>query len=299
MTRILVLGSEGFIGATVARELEKHFESVQCADIVYGIKRAGYHCIDPENPDFPKLLDTTRPDVLVNCSGAASVPLSFENPSRDFRLNTLRIAEILETVRTNAPGVRFVHLSSAAVYGSPKKLPVTEDAVSSPVSPYGWHKLFAEQICREYSDLFGVQSISLRIFSCYGPGLRKQLFWDVFRKSRQSARVRLFGTGEEARDFIYVDDIAQAIRIVIEGASFDGRVVNAAGGRMVTIREAVDAFLRHLGSEFYAEFTGEVRRGDPDRWAADISYLESRGFYPHYDIARGLERTAKWLKEQE
>jgi UDP-glucose 4-epimerase len=298
MIRVLIVGSEGFIGSTVARILGEDCH-VDRADILYDVEGANYHRIDPEHPNFVQTLETTKPDVLVNCSGAASVPLSFENPSRDFRLNALRITEMLEAIRTTAPGVRFVHLSSAAVYGNPKALPVVEDAPVAPVSPYGWHKLFAEQACREYSDLFGVPSISLRIFSCYGPGLRKQLFWDVFLKSRRSTTISLFGTGEEARDFIYVDDLGRAIRTVIDRARFDGRAINVANGGMVTIREAVGTLLGHLGSDFRADFTGRARRGDPDRWVADVSYLLSLGFAPRFDISTGLERLAAWLRDQD
>jgi dTDP-glucose 4,6-dehydratase/UDP-glucose 4-epimerase len=297
MTRVLVIGSEGFIGSTVARVLSEDCH-VQKADIVFGMEADNYHLLNAEHPDFVQLLETTKPDVVINCSGAASVPLSFEDPSRDFRLNTVRVVEMLEAIRTSAPSVRLVHLSSAAVYGNPLSLPVRENAVAAPVSPYGWHKFLAEQTCREYGSLFGVQSVSLRVFSCYGPGLRKQIFWDVFQKSRRSNKISLFGTGEEARDFIYVEDLALAIRSVIDRADFDGRVINAASGRMVTINDAVSTFLGHLGADYDVAFTGASRRGDPDRWVADISYLSSLGFHPRHDMKTGLERTAAWLIAQ-
>ncbi len=294
MKRILIIGSEGFIGSSVARVLRETFD-IQRADIVYGVEGANYRQIDPDVPDFAQLLDVTKPEVVVNCSGAASVPLSFEDPARDFRLNTLRVHEILEAIRISLPSARFVHLSSAAVYGNPKTLPVREEASPAPVSPYGWHKFYAEQICREYALLFNLQSISLRIFSCYGPRLRKQLFWDSYQKALKSKTPQFFGSGEEARDFIYVDDLARAIQLVIEKADFDGRAINAASGTMTTIREAVETLLRHLGDQYEANFTGQVRRGDPDRWVADISYLERLGFSPAFDVKMGLERTAEWL----
>lgn len=294
MNRILIIGSEGFIGSAVARVL-RATHKIQRADIVYGIEGEDYHRIDADAPDFAQLLDVTKPEVVVNCSGAASVPLSFENPARDFRLNTLRVNEILEAIRISLPSARFIHLSSAAVYGNPTTLPVSEDAPAAPVSPYGWHKFYAEQICREYATLFNLQCISLRIFSCYGPGLRKQLFWDSYQKALKSKTPQFFGSGQEARDFIFVDDLARAIQLIIEKADFDGRAINAASGTMTTIREAVETLFGHLGEQYTAHFTGQARRGDPDRWVADISYLKKLGFYPAFDVKTGLERTAEWL----
>lgn len=296
MKRILILGSEGFIGSAVTRVLAGTFD-VQRADILLEVAGENYHFIDADVPDFARILEVTRPEVVVNCSGAASVPLSFDEPALDFRLNTIRVYELLEAIRTTLPDTRFIHLSSAAVYGNPKTLPVREDMAPAPVSPYGWHKYYAEQICREYSSLFGVRCISLRVFSCYGPRLRKQLFWDTYQKARKSQTPHFFGSGEEARDFIYVDDLVRAIRLVIEKGDFDGRAINAASGTMTTIREAVETLLQHLGRGYSANFTGQTRRGDPQRWVADISYLRRLGFVPDFDVRLGLERTAEWLNE--
>lgn len=294
MIKVLVIGSEGFIGTVVARVLGAHYD-IQRADIVYGVNGERYHLIDPETPDFMQLMEVTKPDVVVNCSGAASVPLSFEDPARDFRLNTLRVGEILDAIRICAPTARLIHLSSAAVYGNPMKLPVNEAAAPTPVSPYGWHKYYAELLCREHAALFNVSSISLRVFSCYGPGLRKQLFWDIYQKSRKTTSPEFFGSGDEGRDFIYIDDLARAIHLVIEKAQFDGRAINVASGVMTSIREAVETFLGYLGDEYTADFRGQTRRGDPDRWVADISYLEQLGFTPAFNMKKGLERTAAWL----
>ena len=298
MTQVLVIGSEGFIGKSVVRKLEQN-HNVRRADIINCDDKGDYYQISANTPDFTKLLHDTYPNVVINCSGSASVPLSFDNPGHDFLLNTQRVWELLEAIRVNAPAAKFVHLSSAAVYGNPISLPVQEDAVPSPVSPYGWHKYYAELACREYAKLFGVRCISLRIFSCYGPGLRKQLFWDSYKKAQVSAFPKFYGSGDEGRGFIYVDDLAKAIEVVMENAVFDGRAMNVASGQMISIRTAVETFLEYLEPKKKVNFTGEARRGDPDRWVADISYLNELGFLPDFDIKRGLERTAKWIKESE
>lgn len=295
--RVLVLGANGFIGRRV-REILGERHAVVPADIDFS-PDPGFLHIDPEHPDFLWLVERAGADAIVNCSGAASVPASFEAPYRDYTLNTLRIAQLLEAIRVSRRATRLVHLSSAAVYGNPTSFPIRESEVGIPLSPYGWHKRQAELICEEYSRTHGIETISLRIFSAYGPGLRKQIFWDVFQKSLRSGTVELFGTGEETRDFIYIDDLALAIERVLEHATFDGRTVNTASGIAVPIRQAVTVLLDHLGSGCTPRFSGTARRGDPTHWEADIGYLRSLGFQPRFDINSGLQRTARWLAEQQ
>lgn len=295
--RVLVLGANGFIGRRV-REILGEKYSIISADIDHSNELDFLH-IDPDHPDFLWLVERASADAIVNCSGAASVPASFEAPYRDFTLNTLRIAQLLEAIRISRRNTRLIHLSSAAVYGNPVSFPIQESAIGVPLSPYGWHKRQAELICEEYSRTHGLETISLRIFSAYGPGLRKQIFWDVFHKSLKSDTVELFGTGDETRDFIYVDDLARAIYYVLENAAFDGRAVNTASGIATSIRSAVTLLLRHLGTGRVPKFSGASRRGDPSHWEADITYLQSLGFQPAFDINAGLDRTARWLAEQQ
>jgi dTDP-glucose 4,6-dehydratase/UDP-glucose 4-epimerase len=291
--KLLVIGCNGFIGGHVLAGLSPHFDA-SGADIMAS-DEPRYFRIDPESPDFAALVERSGAEVIVNCSGAASVPASFEAPYRDFTLNTVRIAQLLEAIRASKRDVRLVHISSAAIYGNPGRAPVVESQPAAPVSPYGWHKWQAESLCREYSQIYGVATVSLRIFSAYGPGLRKQLFWDMFQKSLRGPDVELFGTGSEARDFIYVADVVDAIRHVIQGAVFDGRAINVGSGRAVTIREAAATFFAELGNGCNANFSGDERLGDPDFWQANIDQLRSLGFAPKFDLNSGLNRVAKWI----
>lgn len=295
--RLLVLGARGFIGANVCRILASR-ATILRADIDRDTAD-DYLQIDPDHPDFLWLVERASPDVIVNCTGAASVPASFEAPYRDYTLNALRMLQLLEAIRVSKRSIRTVHLSSAAVYGNPERIPVQESARIAPLSPYGWHKRQAELFCEEYSRLYGVETISLRIFSAYGPGLRKQLFWDVYQKALRAPRLEMFGTGEETRDFIFIEDLVAAIDLLLRKGSFDGRAVNVASGRAVTTRDAVHTLVSALGLQREIVFSGAGRRGDPERWEADLSYLGGLGFVPAHDIQSGLAKTARWLTEQE
>ncbi|WP_297832278.1 NAD(P)-dependent oxidoreductase [Pseudomonas sp.] len=294
--KVLILGAGGFIGGHVYTALSARGYSVVPADIV-DTGLPGSLIFEVDHPDFASLFASVGADICVNCTGAASVPVSFAQPLRDYTLNTLRVAEMLEAIRIASPDMRFIHLSSAAVYGNPVESPITEMAERKPLSPYGWHKHFAEQLCEEYTHLFGLKTLSLRIFSAYGPGLRKQLFWDIYNKAKASERIEFFGTGEEARDFIYVEDIAACIECLIQNVEFDGRAINIASGIATTVREAVTGLISALDWKREIVFSGSERVGDPTFWRADVSFLDRLGFKPSYSIQSGLTAVARWLKD--
>ena len=128
------------------------------------------------------------------------MPDSLKHPYRDFLLNTANVYAILNAIHTHNKACKFINLSSAAVYGNPQILPVVESAQVAPMSPYGRHKVMAEAICREFAEEFGVPTCSLRIFSAFGNGLRKQIFWDMNRKMTGATEATFFGTGEEGGD---------------------------------------------------------------------------------------------------
>lgn len=293
--RVLILGANGFIGKHMSSGLEQIGYKVVRADITNGGDNT---CIvyDAGRPDFFAIFSAEQYDVCINCSGAASVPESVINPYNDFTLNTVRIAKMLDALRQKSPKTKFIHLSSAAVYGSPTKFPIVETDTLKPVSPYGWHKLQAEEICREYSTLHGINTLSLRIFSAYGPGLRKQLFWDVYQKGLKNDSIELFGTGNETRDFIYVEDITNCIDILIKKAIFDGRAVNVANGEAVTVKAAVTTLIDAIGWQRKLAFSGTERVGDPQYWQADISYMKELGFLPKFSLTNGLAVMAKWIQ---
>lgn len=298
MKHILVIGSSGFIG----RHCLSYFrakEDITCwgCDVSVNYTDPLYHQTDPTDGNYQSLFGKADFDVCINCSGAASVPDSYQNPVRDFTLNTFNVYRILGAIKTLQPDCRFINLSSAAVYGNPQQLPVREASALNPVSPYGWNKRHAEEICQNFNRYFGVNTCSLRIFSAFGEGLQKQLFWDVAMKAKSHEVVELFGTGEEMRDFIYIWDLIRAIELVANSAPFNGECINIASGIGTPIREAVALLLTHLGYQYKVRFTAEQRQGDPSKWIADIGMLNSFGFSPKYSLSDGLKKYAWWLKE--
>ncbi|UZP66891.1 NAD-dependent epimerase/dehydratase family protein [Desulfovibrio mangrovi] len=292
---VLVTGVNGFIGSNVARVL-----GADCR--VVGIGRSagkpddsldGYRQMALPDPGLADLLRDLRPDAVIHCAGRGSVPFSINNPAADFDAGPRLVTHVLDAMRLAGIRARFFFPSSAAVYGNPKSLPVAETSPLQPISPYGYHKVLSESIIQQYCQLYGQEYVILRVFSCYGEGLAKQLLWDAAVKATEGT-LELFGTGEETRDFIHVHDLAHVVSLLIAQETANA-VLNVAGGRQVSVREIVELLVRKLELDVPVHFNGQVRTGDPLRWQADISRLKSLGGGTSLSLEEGVQRFAEWF----
>lgn len=296
MKKILIIGSKGFIGTHLTAHLESLGYEVWGADVIVDYENPDhYHLIDASNPGFHEVFKNEKYDICINCSGAANVSDSLKHPYRDYQLNASIVFNLLEAIRVYQPECKFINLSSAAVYGNPQSLPIKENSNLAPISPYGYHKLMSERICEEFHRFFGLQTCSLRIFSAYGEGLRKQLFWDLYHKVKQEDEIELYGTGLESRDFIYIDDLIQAILVVAMKADCTGQSINVANGKEVYIKDCVKLFYDLFEEPVNFKFSQQTKKGDPNNWVADISILKGLGYQQKYSLEEGLKNYYRWL----
>ena len=297
--RILIIGSNGFIGSHLIEHfiLKKENEVFGC-DVIES-SDPNYFCVDKFSPSFNDIFEDRKFDICIYAGGNGSVPNSITNPEMDFQLNTIAINKILTSIQQFQPNCKFIHFSSAAVYGNPDKLPINEESKIEPLSPYGWHKYVSEIICKKFTTLYNIPTISLRIFSVYGKGLKKQLFWDIYQKVKESTQITLYGTGNETRDFIHFSDLIAAIELLIAKAKFEGEVYNVASGRETTISEAARVFSVLYKKDLIINFGGQFKTGDPINWRADINKINSLGFSTKVNLNEGLENYVTWLKENE
>lgn len=293
---ILIVGSSGFIGSH-AYDYFSQSHTVWGADIISTSKQENYLQLDAQHTSFDTIFEKQQFDVCINASGNGSVPISFNKPVFDFELNVTNTIKLLDAIRIYNPNCKYINMSSAAVYGNPSEIPIRESLPLKPLSPYGWHKLYSENLCKQYFYLYNLQTINLRLFSVYGERLRKQLFWDIFQKTQRSQEIELFGSGRETRDFIYISDLIHAIECVIMKGLFNGESVNLASGIETEIKKAASIFCREINNNIKVNFNDIVRPGDPLNWKADISIIKTFGFSPLITIEEGLTNTAKWLTE--
>jgi UDP-glucose 4-epimerase len=304
MKSVVVTGAKGFLGQYIASWFTSHGWNVVGVDRGPPQARllqtmARFHSWNLPDPRWGTLLRELAPDLCIHCAGSASVPLSFADPARDYYGGPALVFELLDMVRRDSPRTGFVFLSSAAVYGNPCSLPVQEDHPTAAISPYGLHKWQSEQLCHEYATFFGLATASLRIFSAYGRGLRRQVVWDVCNKLLHASTPILQGTGNETRDFIHGQDVAQAAECVARRAPLHGESYNVASGLETSIAELSYNLTRMLEHEGKVCFSGTLPQGTPVRWRADINRLEALGFRQKVGLLEGLRDFVAWVREEQ
>lgn len=301
MKKVIITGVNGFIGRHCARHFSSSGFDVWGVDVgpeeqapIADLR--SYRRLKLPSTDLATFVAEVQPFLLIHCAGRASVPLSVSDPKTDFQSGPVLTWDVLDNLRNNSPDTRLIFLSSAAVYGTPFSLPVLESSSIAPISPYGSHKHLSELICKEFFDMFGIRTSSLRVFSAYGPGLQRQVMWDLCHQAMTRHAIAAQGTGAESRDFVHVKDICQAVQVVAEKAPMRGEAYNLGSGKETAIRDLAALIVESLGLDVRVTFDGHVPKGTPLNWRADITRLSELGFRPSVDINRGVAAYAVWAK---
>ncbi len=301
--KIFITGAAGFLGRYIAEEFRRAGHEVSGTDV----RPAGSSSLRPgeiyrqmELPDqaIVDLLGRIQPEVCLHCAGGASVAASLGDARSDFRSSVVVTEQLLSAIAATAPRCRTIFLSSAAVYGQPSVLPVTEDAPTSPLSPYGYHKRMCELLFEQAAVIRGIPTAVLRIFSAYGPGLRRQVLWEMASQLARGENIQLKGTGDESRDFVHASDIAAAAKTVADQAPCRGEAYNVASGKETGVRQAAELMTSFFPGAAAPRFAGQSIPGDPQRWQADCQRLVALGFEPCMPLDKGLASLAEWTKEQ-
>ena len=280
---LVVVGIRGFLGSVIGQH------ALRTGHRVLGVARSSqpdsswrgeYLQADAMTFDFAPLLREFGADVVLHAVGSASVGRSFLEPHDDFRASTGPWANVLEGVRRSGSGTATLFLSSAAVYGAPQRLPISENESEQPISPYGFHKVICETLGRSYAASYGLRIAHLRLFSILGPSQRKLLVWQLFEKLRDcpSGGLTLEGTGQETRDYLHEDDVASAALGLAEITRKrpEGGVltVNVASGVESRVLDVAEMIARSFPDTTIVTGT-DTRRGDPPRWRANNERLQS------------------------
>lgn len=301
MKKVLITGAGGFIGSQLIEKFIEEGYKVECWDRndmyekQYKICKVDICCTEK----VINSLNMFNPDIVIHCAGCADVGKSVKNPEIDYNGNVTLTHRLLFAIhKSGLDNVKFIFLSSAAVYGNPSSLPIMENMKLKPLSPYALHKVMCEDICRYFYSNYDMDIKILRIFSAYGNGLKKQIFWDMYQKIVQTGQLSMFGTGNESRDYINIADLVNAVYMVATRASKRELIYNIANGEEITIRQAVECFADVAGiARKKISFSGEEKEGNPINWKADISKLKALGYNKMVDFRIGIEQYLDWIRE--
>jgi UDP-glucose 4-epimerase len=301
---VLVTGAAGFIGSHMCEALCEVGARVVAIGPMPAEKRGDLAAVQDSIDIVPvrltaplmrSLLEQVGFDYVFHFAGSAEPHASTRTPVKDFQLNATLTLSLLESCRKASRIPAVILASSAAVYGHSRTLPIGETAPTEPISPYGASKLASETYARIYSLRFGVPTAIMRIFSAYGPRLRRQVVHDFLaRLTKNPSSLTVRTTGEETRDFIFIDDIVTAAMVIASIAPLEGEPYNVGSGSETSIRTLAELIVDQLGLACRIRFGGRTDTVGARRWCADVRRLRGLGWAPVVGIEEGIARTATW-----
>jgi UDP-glucose 4-epimerase len=241
-------------------------------------------------------------DIIVHFAANTGVGPSVENPRADCMANVLGCFNYLEAAReNNIP--RFIFASSGAPAGEVVP-PIHEELPPHPVSPYGASKLAGEGYCSAYYRTFGVDTVILRFGNVYGPGSlhKSSVVAKFIRQALQDETLEIFGDGAQTRDFIYVDDLIDALLLAVSTPNIGGEAFQIASNMETTVGEMTEALVAILKEQGFSNIdliNGEKRLGDVMRNYSDTSKAKSSlGWQPKIKLKEGLRRTVQYFLQE-
>lgn len=303
--RLLITGAAGFLGRHTARAFSQsgwEVAGLGYADAAFDPQDWGVsHWQESAvSVDSLELLSEQAgvADVVLHAAGGSAVGKSWDDTVADFNNTVTTTAAVVEWMRKYAPKALLLYPSSAALYGEASAEACEENAPLQPMSPYGIHKLLAEQLCSSAARLYRLDVAIVRYFSLYGPGLNKQLLWDVSKKLESCGdTLTLDGTGKELRDFFYIDDAVGLLKHLVEMPSPKRPLlVNGATGVATSVEAVVRLLADALGYEdTTVRFTGNCRAGNPNCLVGSIKQLQNIGFSAETFVGQGIKHFAQHI----
>lgn len=311
MTRTaLVTGCAGFIGSHLTESLLADGYAVvglDCFNDNYGraqklrnLEQARdweHFEFVPLDLAFGDLIDLVEGcEAIFHLAAEPGVRSSWEERFAKYvRNNIAATQQLLDAART-FPDKRFVFASSSSVYGQALTLPTHEDVLPMPHSPYGVTKLAAEHLCRAYQANFGVDAVTLRYFSVYGPRQRPDMAFNIFcRAVLNDEPIAVFGDGNQTRDFTFVSDVVHATRLAADARDPGLRVFNVGGGSHITLRTALELIEQFAGRELDVRYRSH-EAGDVRDTLADVNRSrEALDFETGVAFQDGLLAEFEWV----
>src|SRR5215211_3074318 len=298
----LITGAAGFLGSSLANQLAREGHQVRgIDDLSTGDPKSlglDVHFTRGDVNDRPKLWTLLQEvDVVYHLAARVSVPESILYPRDYNNANVGATVALMEAIRD--VGVRRVVLaSSGAVYGDLADQPLKESMTPNPHSPYAVSKLAAEYYVRTIGGLWGIETVSLRIFNAYGPGQRlpashPPVVPHYLRQAQRGGTLVTHGDGNQTRDYVYVDDVVSALVAAATAPNVNGMVINVGSGKETSLKELIRCVLDVTGSNAEVIYNPKTSSG-VSRLCADLTLASQKlNYRPSIGLEQGLRLTLK------
>ncbi len=307
MAQYLVTGGAGFIGSHFTEELVRRGERVRVVDSLITGKRhnlahiAGVEFIEGDLADLAVAQRAVAGvEYVLHQAAIPSVPRSVQDPMTSHRANVDASLNVLIAAR-DAGVKRVVYAGSSSAYGNAPTLPKIETMPAAPLSPYALQKYMAEEYCRLFTQLYGLETVTTRYFNVFGPRQDPSspysgvisLFISALVEGRQPT---IFGDGEHTRDFTYVANVVDGVLRACHAPKASGEVINVATAGRISLNDLFRTIRKLTGARVEPIYAAE-RAGDVRDSQADIGKAERiLGYRPIVDLADGLKKTVEWYR---
>ncbi len=300
--KILVTGGAGFIGSHLVDALiNKDYKVIIIDNLSLGSKeninkKAKFYKIDICSNKIYDIFKKEKPDVVFHLAAIPRVPVSIQNPILTTKVNILGTVNIFKaSIDFNVK--RIIFASSSSVYGNQKKLPLKEDMIPKPISPYALQKYTGEQFAKIFTNLYKVPIVSLRYFNVYGPRINFNSEYSLvigkFLKQKTEGKpLTIYGDGNQTRGFCYVDDVVEANILAMNSKKIKGgEVINIGSEKSYSINylaKLIGGKIKYLAP----------RSGDVLHTKADITLAKKLlNWSPKISLEEGLKKTKQWFEK--
>lgn len=298
---IFVTGGAGFIGRHIVQSLLENHEVIIYENFsnsnTQNLNFVSKHIpivIEGDLSNFELLKKNLKGvDLVIHLAAKIDVSESLKHPEISNKVNVQGTINLLKAC-TKSNVKNFIGASSAAIYGDPNQIPVTEKTIPNPVSPYGADKLAMEFYIRAFANAFGFNAVSLRFFNVYGKGQSNQyagVITKFLQKLSKNESLVIFGDGKNTRDYVYIDDLVQGILDTITNINGKkGEVYNLASGKSVSVNELAET-MKKISEKDVKIIHESPRKGDLIFSEASIRKASAElGFSPKTDLKNGLKK---------
>lgn len=312
MAKVLVTGGAGFIGSNLTESLLKRKHVVRVLDdfstgkkenLIFGREYPSLEVVKGDIRDLPTCRRAVKGVTYVFHQAALpSVQRSVEDPETSNAVNVGGTLNILLAAREERVK-RVIYASSSSIYGDTPTLPKHEKMPPRPLSPYALQKYIGEQYCRLFSELYGLETVSLRYFNIFGPKQDPNSIYSAVIPRFIDALLRgrppiIFGDGEQSRDFTFIENVVQANLFAMSAKDLHGEAMNIACGERISLNQLLRILKKILGSKVSPHHE-EPRKGDVRHSLADIRKSKKMIHYvPKVGIEEGLKKTVEYFQRQ-